>query len=66
MHDSKHPNGEYGPGPVKYYPEIDSNPILISCNDDSVFLPEEEMITADMKLVKVTPHYLYKIIVFMI
>jgi hypothetical protein len=61
--DQDHPDGIYGPGRVKYYPEIDSTPILIPKYDDEKLLPEQELITGDMKQIRVRASYIYRILV---
>lgn len=60
--DQDHPDGIYGPGRVKYYPEIDSTPILIPKYDDEKLLPEQELITGDMKQIRVRASYIYRIL----
>lgn len=60
--DAKHPDGLYR-GRIKYYPEIDSKPILIPFNCDArMVLPEQEYITGDMKQIKVVVSYEYRIL----
>lgn len=63
-----HPNGQFGPGEVKYFPKIDtgltadSPPIKIDLRDQLSEIPAHEFLTADGKLVKSKASFVYQII----
>ena len=66
--DKEHPNCQFGPGLVKYYPNVDtgfypkSPPIKIDLRDQLARVPEHEFLTADAKVLRSSATIIYQII----